>query len=79
MAGSAAGVLLLGKKKARESLIVRFDDNNPTLYGEKVKIVEEETYLGDQLAVSASESISRTIKKRIGLVKRGIYEIKAVV
>ena len=72
-------IIILGKKKARESLLERFEEDNPTIYGKKVKSVKEETHLGDQLGISASESISLTIKKRIGLVKRGICEIIAVV
>ena len=54
-------------------------ENNPTLYGEKVKVVEQETYLGDEIGRSVAESVSLTIKKRIGLATKAIFEIKAVV
>ena len=72
-------VIIMGSKKARESLREQFEEENLTLSGEKVDIVREETYLGDQLGISVSESVSLTIKKRIGLVKKGIFEIKSVV
>ena len=35
--------------------------------------------MGDELGINASESITLTIKKRIGLVKKSIFEIKRVV
>ena len=72
-------IIILGNKKAREKLRNEFEEKNPTLYGENVNIVTQATYLGDKLGLSVSESISLTLKKRIGLVKRSIFEIKAVV
>ena len=72
-------IIILGKGKARKKLEDEFDEHNPTLYGKKVKIVSQETFLGDEIGKSVSESISLTIRKRIGLVKRSIYEIKAIV
>ena len=66
---------ILGAKKAREDLI----KNPPTIYGEKVKIVEQESYLGDELGFNASESISLTLKKRLGLAKKSIFEIRTII
>ena len=72
-------ILIFGKRKAREELRMKFEEVIPTLYGEKVTIKDQETYLGDQLGFRVAESVSLTIKKRIGLIKKSIYEVRAVV
>ena len=72
-------VVVLGTKKSRESLEEDFLEKNPTLYGQKVKIESQESYLGDQIGFSVADSVSLTIKKRLGLVKKSIFEIKSVV
>ena len=69
----------MGNEKARHELSNKFEENNPTLYGQNIKIVAQETYLGEELGISVSDSVSLTIKKRTGLVKKSIYEIKTVV
>ena len=56
-----------------------FQKRPPTLYGEEVELSNQEGYLGDQLGMSVSESVTLTLKRRIGLAKRSIYEIKSIV
>ena len=68
-----SSITIIGKRKAREKLLNEFEEQNPTIYGEKVKISKQETYLGDELGLSVSESASLTIKKRSGLVRKAIY------
>ena len=45
----------------------------------KIKIVDQETYLGDQVGLTVAESIALTLKRRVGLVKKSIFEIKTIV
>ena len=71
--------IIVGNKKAREKLEDEFLNNPPKLYGQEVKIVTHGTYLGEELGLSLSDSITFTIKKRIGLVRKAIVEIKAIV
>ena len=71
--------IIVGKRKAREKLEKDFRDNPPTLYGKEVQIVSHESYLGEELGGSISDSITLTINKRIGLVKKAITEIKSIV
>ena len=66
---SKSKIILIGKEKAREQLRKEFEENPPLLYGEKVPVEDQETYLGDELGFSLSESISLTIRKREGLVR----------
>ena len=71
--------VILGKTKARIELEEKFSQNPPLLYGQPLAVNHKGTYLGDELSKSVSESISLTIKKRIGLTKRAIFEIKRIV
>ena len=72
-------IVIVGSKKARLNLEKEFEDNPPRLYEESVEIVKEVSYLGDQLGVSVAESVTMTINKRLGIVKKSIYEIKHIV
>ena len=62
-------IMFMGRKKARKQLEEEFLNQPPTLYGKEVNVVDSETYLGDKLGISVSESVSLTIRKRTGLVK----------
>ena len=75
---SKSGIVILGKKKARDKLIKEFKENPSKLNEETLKILNQESYLGDQLGTNTSESISLTINKRIGLTKKSIFEIKNI-
>ena len=72
-------IVILGPKKEREELENKFTNNPPHLYGEKLKLESSGSYLGDELGVSVSESVTLTINKRVGLVKKAIFEIKYIV
>ena len=39
-----SSIVILGRKAAREKLREKFEEHNPTFYGEKVKIVMQDTY-----------------------------------
>ena len=56
-----------------------FIEDPPLLFGEPVKLVLSESYLGDELGSSVSDSITFTINKRVGLAKKSIFEIKNIV
>ena len=72
-------VVIMGKGKARKRLKEKFKENPPTLYGKPVKIEEQWSYLGEQLGISVSSCITLTLNKRIGIVKKSIFEIKCMV
>ena len=44
-----------------------------------MKIADHEKYLGDYISSSLSKSIEVTLEKRKGLVKKAIFEIRAIV
>ena len=44
-----------------------------------MKESEHESYLGEVIGLSVSDSFSLTIKKRTGLAKKSILEIKSIV
>ena len=67
--------VFLGKKKARIELEKTFRNNPPLLYGKPLKIETQGTYLGEELGVDASKSVSLTINKQIGLATKAIFEI----
>ena len=69
----------MGKKKKREELEEELKENPPLLCGEKLKVSSQGTYLGDELGLTVSESASLTINKRVGLVKKAIFEIKFII
>ena len=72
-------IIFLGKKKAREKLEREFEKSPPSLYGKAVEVSSHESYLGDEIGFGVAESVTLTIKKRTGLVKKSIVEIKKVV
>ena len=76
---SKSKIIVVGKTKAREKLKEEFEENPPYLYGVKVEIADQETYLGDEFGKSVSDSISLTIRKREGLVRKSIIDIKRIV
>ena len=72
-------IIIIGQGKPKDELERQFRANPPLLYGEEMKIVTEEKYLGDQISTGGlGASILATIKKRQGLVIGKIFEIKAV-
>ena len=72
-------VVVMGKKNKRRELEEKFTESPPILCGKKLKIEAQGTYLGDELGFTISESITLTINKRIGIVKKAIFEIKFIV
>lgn len=72
-------VVIMGEKTAKEKLEDEFTKKPPTLNGKAIEISNHEPYLGDVLGSNVSESITLTIKRRTGLIKKSIFEIKAIV
>ena len=72
-------IIILGSKKARSTLEEDFMNNPPMLYGKKMQIKKQGTYLGEEIRGSLSESVTLTINKRIGLVRKSIFEIKHII
>ena len=63
-------VVVMGKKKERRELEEKLLENPPKLYNKPINIRSQGTYLGDELGMTVSESVTLTINKRIGLVKK---------
>ena len=68
----------MGKRKEREDLEEQFRKNTPLLSGKPVNIEAKGTYLGEEIGLTVSESVTLTINKRIGLAKKAIFEIKFI-
>ena len=73
-------IIIIGNKKIRASLENEFQLNPPTLYGIKMKQVEQEKYLGEQISSGGlADCVTATISKRNGAVLQSIFEIRAVI
>ena len=72
-------VVIMGKKKQREELKKQFEENPPKIYGIPLKIVDQQSYLGEELGPTVSESITLTINKRIGIATKAMYDIKTII
>ena len=71
--------LIVGSKNARVRLEKEFEDKPSKLYGKPMKLSRQATYLGEEITLDSRESISATIRKRSGIVKKSILEIKNIV
>ena len=71
-------IIILGAKGARRRLKKEFQDNPPTLYGRPMQIVDNQSYLGDQIGFSNAESITLTLNKRLGIARKAVFDIKTV-
>ena len=58
-------IVILGAKKARRELKKKFEKNPPKLYGQPLQIVNHQTYLGDEVGISSSKSISYEILQMV--------------
>ena len=76
---SKSSITILGSKKARNKLLEQFKENPSKLNNEPLKIVSQESYLGEEIGINNAESVTLTIDKRIGLAKKTIFEIKKTV
>ena len=64
---SKSKILFLGKKKARDELRKKFEDDPQKLYGKPMEESTQESYLGEEIGSSVSESVTLTIKKELVL------------
>ena len=72
-------VVVMGKKKERKALEEKIEDNPLKLYDKPINLKSQGTYLGDEIGSIVSDSVTLTINKRIGIVKKAIFEIKFIV
>ena len=71
-------MVVMGEEKARKKMLDDFSRNPPTLYQIPVQIKEQWSYLGGELGKNVSDCVTLTLNKRIGLVKKSIFEIKRI-
>ena len=70
---------IMGNKKAVSKMKQKLKES-PLMIGEVVmKETSEVKYLGDFLTEDLSESLHKTLLKRIGIAKHSIYELRAVI
>ena len=73
-------IIVIGNSKLRKKLEDDFESNPPLLYGQKMKQVAQEKYLGDQINCGGlAASVSATVHKRKGKVLQTIFDIRAVI
>ena len=71
--------LVIGEKKARKKLLEELKKDPIILDDHPMKVANSAKYLGDKLSENLSDSVSETVKMRVGLASSAIYEIRAVV
>ena len=71
--------VVLGDKKARKKLLEDLKKDPLLINGQIMKQSPCSKYLGSYLSVNLSESVSNTVKKRIGLANRLTYEIRSII
>ena len=71
--------IVAGNKKARNMLKKKAEESPLILCKTVMKYVEANKYLGCWLAGSAAETVATTVSHRLGVAKRTIYEIRAVI
>ena len=70
--------IVIGERRARKRILGRLEKNPLTLCGMRMKNSNAEKYLGSILSTNMSSSVLETIKKRIPLANKAIYEIRYV-
>ena len=71
--------LVAGRKKVREKLQEEVITSPLMLCNTTMKQVEAEKYLGCWIASTTADSVSTTVKKRIGVATKAIFEARAVI
>ena len=71
--------IISGSQKGRKKLQMEVERTPLLLYGEKMKQVSVEKYLGFYLSTTAGGSVAATVAKRLGIATRAVYEARAVV
>ena len=60
---SKSSITILGSKKARNKLLEQFKENPSKLNNEPLKIVSQESYLGEEIGINNAESVKLTRDK----------------
>ena len=71
--------LVIGSRKQSKKLKKELENKPLTISGHPMKEVKTLKYLGDNLCSTIEESIHQTVLKRIGIAKKSISEIRAVI
>ena len=71
--------LIMGNKQARKKLNSELVNNPLKLCGDSMKEAKVLKYLGENLSFDLKDSVHQTVLKRIGVAKKTIYEIRAVI
>ena len=71
--------LLMGNKTQCKKLKAQIEKNPLTINGHPMKEVVCLKYLGDSLCSTVEESIHQTVIKRIGIAKKAVFEVRAVI
>ena len=72
--------MVVGTKKNKKEIETELEESPLTLCGQNMKRVGEYTYLGTVISEGGvGESVTASIKSKVGKVKQLIFEIKAVV
>ena len=69
----------MGSTKSTKIIKEDLKKNALKIYNEPMKEVKNLKYLGDVICSSPEESIHQTLIKRIGIAKKAIFEIRAVI
>ena len=71
--------IILGDNGKRKELKQEVERNPLTINGKRMKEVEVIKFLGDYITNSPEESVNHTVKKRIGIAKQAVYEIRTII
>ena len=70
--------LVAGEKQSRKNLQKNIEKKPLLLCNVPMKQVQEERYLGCQIGVTVGDSVASTVKRRLALASRTIYEARTV-
>ena len=76
---SKSQFLIMGSRKARKKISDELKNNPIKLCGENMKEAKALKYLGEFLSYDLEDSVHQTVIRRIGIAKRTIFEIRAVI
>ena len=76
---SKSNYIIMGKSKQKKKLRDELEKNPLTLCNEPMSEVTSLKYLGDFLGSTLESSVHQTVLKRVGIVKKSIHDIRAII
>ena len=70
--------IVMGAKKPKQKMKQTLSINPLALCGRVMKEGKKEKYLGDTLSENLSESVYETVKRRVAIANKAIYDIRSV-